>query len=112
MRNVLYLILITAIFVGCKKVRIKEEAGAPLPPAPRTIVLSWDYPAEELTPDISFNVYHSSDISIPIRNWQVITNVPAPDLSVSLTVKSGAHFFAITALKNGLESDFSSVSRK
>jgi hypothetical protein len=76
----------------------------PPPPPGKTVTLIWDYP--EISTNIVFNVYETTNLSLPMTRWKIVTNVRM--LSCVLPVRNGAHFFAVTAsnIATGLESDF------
>jgi len=80
-----------------------------LPPTP-TVTLSWDYPADQLGTNLTFKVYHTTDISLPMENWTVMTNVVGTNLSTKIPMGPGAHFFALTASNSAGESAFATVS--
>lgn len=85
--------------------------AAIIPPAPAPKVkLEWDYPPEQLSTNLSFNIYHTTNISVPITEWKVLTNVVGTNLSVTLPKENGAHFFALTASNASGESSFATVS--
>jgi hypothetical protein len=82
--------------------------SVPTSPTYGTVTLAWDYPAKELTTNISFNL-RSGTLDVPMTNWQVITNVRVQQ--VTLSVQPGLHLFVATATntESGLESDFSNT---
>lgn len=72
------------------------------PPSGR-VILAWDYPAP--APQ-SFNVYASGDVSAPMSNWALLTNVPGTSTdgtntwattNVMVTIVPGQMFFFCTA---------------
>jgi hypothetical protein len=63
-----------------------------LPPT-KTATLKWDYPYE--ASEIVFNVYGSTNLSMPMRQWTLLTNVTA--LSCSVPIKANANFFTVIA---------------
>lgn len=79
-------------------------------PSPQNIILAWDtYPAAELTPDLTFKLYTSTDISVPLANWTVIRTVPGTNTQVTISVIPGRQFFYLTASNFWGESDPSGV---
>jgi hypothetical protein len=80
-----------------------------VPPSPK-VTLAWDYPADQLGTNLSFNIYHTTNITLPMADWEIVTNVVGTSLSASLLLQSGAHFFAVTASNLVGESDFATVS--
>lgn len=85
-------------------------AGSSVPTGPTPITLAWNYPTNELSTNLTFRLYHSTNITVPLTNWTVITNIAGTNTSVSLPVLPGAHFFALTASNFWGESDFSNVA--
>ncbi len=82
-------------------------SAAIVPPSETSKVkLEWDYPLDQLSPTLLFKIYHSTDINVPVSQWQVLTNVVGTNLSVVLPKQSGTHFFAITASNASGESAF------
>ncbi|HHY85022.1 MAG TPA: hypothetical protein GYA07_05740 [Verrucomicrobia bacterium] len=62
----------------------------------------WEYPIS--SPDIVFNVYHTTNLALPKWKWTLVTNVSGR--SCMLIVQPGQHFFTVTASNKatGLES--------
>src|SRR4051812_35536009 len=60
---------------------------------PKTVTLTWQYPLS--SPDIVFNVYHSTNAALPLKQWLLMTNVSAR--TCSLTMQPGDHFFVVAA---------------
>lgn len=99
-------------FAGCIMAQIlfsALSASAVVLPSP-TVTLMWDYPAEELGTNLIFKIYHSTDPTLPAMAWPELTNVIGTNLSVSLPMESGAHFFTLTASNSAGESAFATVS--
>jgi hypothetical protein len=61
------------------------------------VTLAWDYPASELSTNLTFRVYSSATMQLPITAWPVLTNVVGTNLSVQVTVAPGQRFFFLTA---------------
>jgi hypothetical protein len=74
------------------------------------ITLIWDYPAAEMETNLTFLVFHSTSITVPLTNWLVLTNVVGTNLSVKLTVIPGKNFFVMKATNFWAASDFSDVA--
>jgi len=73
---------------------------------PRTFHVSWDYPSDRQTPDLVFNLYSSSDLSLPLKKWGLRTNIPGSLRSVVLTTDRTADFFVLTASNSTGESPY------
>ena len=84
-------------------------AGLALGAVPTLITLAWDYTVSDITPDMIFKIYHSTDVAA--TNWPLMTNVSPPALSVQLTILPGAHFFYATASNFWGESDPSNIAK-
>ena len=75
-----------------------------MPQGPQQVTLGWDpYPTNEVT-GATIRVYYSADLDAPISSWTMLTNVPATDTSVVLTVSPGRRFFYCTAANSSGES--------
>jgi len=66
--------------------------GVILPPS-KTLKLVWNYPNQ--SSNIVFNVYHSTDVTVPRYSWTLLTNVTGMSCVVSAT--DAKHFFTVTA---------------
>lgn len=84
---------------------------AAIPSGPQTVTLAWDYPAAELGPDLVFIIRHNKDVTTPLDQWAVLTNVAGTNLSVSIQLEPGLRYFTATASNFWGESDFSNVAR-
>jgi len=56
-----------------------------------TAILSWDYPPSEI-PNVSFNIYFSTNIATPVANWTLITNVTGTNTTVAIAPGNGFWF--------------------
>ncbi len=75
-------------------------------PAVQPVTLAWDYEADP-DPDLQFKLYHSQNPSLPMPQWEVLTNVPGTLRAVTIQVAPGFHLFSLTATNSLGESDFS-----
>lgn len=71
------------------------------------IAVTWDYAAAEL-PEMTFRVYTSQDIAVPMAQWQLLATVVGTNYA-NLTVIPGRHYFVCTA-SNFWTSEFSNVT--
>lgn len=71
---------------------------------PASVTLLWEYPVEDVTPDLQFKLYHKSDLSSP---WEVLQTVPGAERSYTFQILPGAHFFVATTVNFWGESEFS-----
>lgn len=90
-----------------KKFLISILVGVSILAAPEDISLAWDYPESEKT-NVVFRVYSSTNITIPLNQWTVITNVTGTNF-VRLKVVPGVNYFTMTASNFWGESIFSEV---
>lgn len=74
------------------------------------IKLEWDYPPNEL-PGITFNIYYSTNLAVPLSNWTRITNVVGVTNVILPLIPTGQHYYYATA-SNAVygESDPSNVA--
>lgn len=77
-------------------------------PQPEPVTLQWDYPSNEIA-GITFRIYHSTDATAPLSQWQLLATVPETN-RVSIEVIPGAHFFVGTASNFWGESVFSNTA--
>jgi len=79
------------------------------PPSGR-IELTWDYPTNELSADLSFRVYSTTNISLALTNWPCLTNFPGTQTSGIIQITPGQQYFVMTASNFWGESSFSNVT--
>ena len=82
---------IRSIAVLCLLLAVNAAAPSGL------VTLSWDYPAYELSDKLTFKVYSSATMVLPLESWPVLTNVSGTNLSVKLQILPGQRFFYMTA---------------
>ena len=58
------------------------------------LLLTWDYPAAELSPDVVFRVYHTTNITAVPISWSVIQSVTNAT-TATVSVEPGSHWFAV-----------------
>jgi hypothetical protein len=73
-------------------------------------IVMWDYPADELSTDLTFNLYETTNASLPLSAWKRLKNLPGTTLSCTVQVQPGQHFFVLTASNYLGESEFSNVA--
>jgi hypothetical protein len=61
------------------------------------VTLSWNYDTNELSTNLWFNIYETTNITASLTNWNCITNVVGTNLSVMIDVQRGLNFFVATA---------------
>jgi len=81
------------------------------------VTLTADYDTNAASADLSFNLYSTTNITLPIAQWPVVTNVLYPacmtngtNVQIVLPISSGPHFYALTASNWWGESPFSNVT--
>lgn len=77
----------------------------------KNITLSWPtYPKNELTTNISFNVYSTTNVILPLPLWPMVTNVSGLRTNVAIPIQAGITFYYVTATNRmGESSPFSNV---
>lgn len=76
----------------------------------KNITLSWGFPVAELTTNISFNVYSTTNIILPLPLWPLVTNVSGLKSNVTIPIHPGITFYCVTATNRmGESSPFSNV---
>lgn len=73
---------------------------------PKTVQIAWSYPANSETPDLVFKVYHSTDLGVPLSQWELLTNIPGSLRSATLPANEVREFFVMTASNYLGESNF------
>lgn len=74
------------------------------------VMLVWNYPADQLSTNLTFKVYQSPDLAAPMTNWAVLTNVAGTNTSVVVALNPQVMFFAVTASNLWGESPFSEAA--
>lgn len=76
-----------------------------LPPPSQKVTLSWEYP--DANPDIVFNVYGTTNLTLPMTQWPLV--VTTTQTSCSLPMQGESFFFVVAAsnIVTGMESSFS-----
>ena len=70
--------------------------------------LAWSYDTNELSTNLTFNFYETTNVALPMSQWPMLTNVAGTNLTVDIDIVPGAHFFVMTASNFWGESDVSS----
>lgn len=79
--------------------------------APQTqLELGWEYPIEDRA-DVTFHIYGTNDLAIPVAQWPLISSVPGPATNVIVSFAQGRFFFVCTASNMWGESPPSEVLR-
>jgi hypothetical protein len=75
------------------------------------VTLVWDYPTKELSTNLTFRVYHTTnelDLLKPVSSWNILTNVPGTNTTLKVPANYGQNYFAVSA-SNFWSEAFSSV---
>lgn len=89
-----------------------------LPPMPGTLPppgvpvergLTWPYPADELTTNVTFHVVTTTNISTPLASWTPFTNAIGTN-SIRISFLPGVNFFAVYASNYWGRGDFSDAA--
>src|SRR5262245_5962019 len=92
------------IVLGFLLTRSTSLAGF-VPPQSKTLILKWNY--SQMSTDIVFKVYSTTNLASPVWKWPVYTNIATTSCVVQML--PGNHYFAVTASNTTLhtESTFS-----
>lgn len=83
------LLLLPLLAVNC------FAAGTPT--ATNNVTLSWDrYPTNMITPDLIIKIYWQTNISTPIAQWTLLTNVSPTNVSCVLKVDMIQQYFFLS----------------
>lgn len=132
------ILLIALIAIGCRTPQLGRALNVPTPeveysepvfhptfepPAPPSpsapaaaampsgnVVLSWNYPTNELATNLVFKIYGTNLLNSSFSNWPVLTNATGTNLSIPIRIVPGPFFFVMTASNFWGESDFSAVA--
>lgn len=78
------------------------------------VTLQWDYEPSEMTTQTTFIIYHTTNATLNLTNWPMLTNFPAVTNRVKVNIVPGEHYFVLTASNfwnsKGFESGFSNVA--
>lgn len=66
-------------------------------PPKKTVTIGWSYPVNFETPDLVFKIYHSTNLSIAMTQWDLMTNIPGNLRSAVLPADQPQEFFVMTA---------------
>jgi hypothetical protein len=81
------------------------SAAVAIPPLKR-VRISWGFPSEYESPDLVFKLYHSTKLTTPLPQWEVLTNVPGNLRSTVVFADKACEFFALSASNYLGESGF------
>ena len=77
---------------------------------PSKIGLAWDLKPDFVTSNATIRIYSSTNITVPLKQWTVLTNVPATTNLIYIPVVPGKAFYSATYSNFWGESDFSNVA--
>lgn len=78
------------------------------PPPNGHVNLVWGYDTNMLSTNLIFYVYGTTNFSVPVEQWPVVTNVVGTNLSVAMDITPGKNYFVMTASNFWGESGISS----
>ena len=70
---------------------------------------AWDYPSDELSTNLTFKLYYSTNSSVPSTNWVVVGTTVGTNLTMKVDVTPARQWFSLTASNMWGESTFSNV---
>jgi hypothetical protein len=82
-----YLVLVLALLA----------LGFSAQPLRNSVTFAWSYPTNELSTNLTFKLYASPDVTVPLTNWAVLTNVVGTNLQVTVPLAATNLFFFLTA---------------
>ena len=101
--------IIKKIKVGIAILAISCAAMVNADSATSNVQLNWNYPVSELSTNLSFVIYSSTNATLPMTNWTVLTNVVGTATNITLNVVQGENYYAVKVKNFWGESDFSQV---
>lgn len=75
-----------------------------------TVVLFWDYPANELSTNLTFKIYSTTNAALAVSSWPVLTNKVGTNTTITLPIDAVQRYYVVTASNWWGESDFSNVA--
>lgn len=61
------------------------------------VTLSWNYDTNLLSTNLFFHVYETTNVTIPLIQWNTLTNMVGVTTSVVLEVVPGEHYFVVSS---------------
>lgn len=98
LRNGLLLLLFSALPV---------MAALPVGQLRTNVTFSIGYPANELSTNLFFKFYSTTNLALPVTQWPVYALVPATNLIITLPIDANQRLFVVTASNWWGESFFS-----
>lgn len=76
------------------------------------VVLTSDYPTNELSTNLWFKVYSSTNASTPVTTWPLIAIVPGTNATFTLPIDAVQRFYVVKASNSWwrIDSDFSNTA--
>lgn len=84
--------------------------GAPPGVLRTNVPLEWDYPTNELSTNLLFKIYSSTNLSSPVTNWSLYSTVVGTNTRAIVPLDAQQRFFVLTASNYWGESSFSNVT--
>lgn len=93
-------------------VAVSALAAGPSTSTRTNCVLTSDYPTNELSTNLWFKVYSSTNVSIPVTSWPLIAIVPGTNATFTLPLDFNQRFYVVKSSNSWwrAESDFSNVA--
>lgn len=82
-----------------------RTAAVVAPPVP-TVTISWSFPTNQQTPDLKFRLRSSTNLTIKLSLWPVVTNIPGTNRAVKWPMLKQNEFFTLTASNSFGESGY------
>lgn len=71
-----------------------------------TVTISWSFPTNQQTPDLKFRLRSSTNLTIKLSLWPVVTNIPGTNRAVKWPMLKQNEFFTLTASNSFGESGY------
>jgi len=74
------------------------------------VTLAWDYPSNELSTNLVFKLYSTTNVALPMTNWPLVKTIVGTNLTTPFPMQPGMRLFVMTASNFWGESTFSPVA--
>jgi hypothetical protein len=74
------------------------------------VTLAWSYPSNELSTNMVFKLYSTTNTALPMTSWPLVKMIPGPNLTTTFPMQAELRFFVMTASNFWGESTFSPVA--
>ena len=75
-----------------------------------SVTLAWNYPTNQLSTNLTFKIYSSTNLTLPVTNWPLVQTVAGTNLSVTMPIDGQQRWYVMTSSNWWGESSFSNVA--